>query len=146
MCIQWTRVLYSVVITRQSNPPISQFNSWVSGQCLYTVPVSKENKEEVDSSHLVVGYIYRIPLQWALCVITFKNDLVNQWRSTAVTRYLLYAGSFRLCSFCIVNPWKNDKLNIRLGTFRKTFNAPWSILSSLNMIKHIHLIYNSLIE
>ena len=27
MCIQWTRVLYSVVITRQSNPPISKFNS-----------------------------------------------------------------------------------------------------------------------
>ena len=25
-CIQWTRVLYSVVITQQSNPPISQFN------------------------------------------------------------------------------------------------------------------------
>jgi len=22
MCIQWARVLYSVVITRQSNPPI----------------------------------------------------------------------------------------------------------------------------
>jgi len=27
MCIQLTRVLYSVVMTRQSNPPISQFNS-----------------------------------------------------------------------------------------------------------------------
>jgi len=30
MCIHWKRVLYSVVITqltRQSNPPISQFNS-----------------------------------------------------------------------------------------------------------------------
>ena len=27
MCIHWTRVLYSVVITQQSNPPISQFNS-----------------------------------------------------------------------------------------------------------------------
>ena len=27
MCIQWTRALYSVVITRQSNPPISQFNN-----------------------------------------------------------------------------------------------------------------------
>ena len=26
MCIQWTRGLYSVVVTRQSNPPISQFN------------------------------------------------------------------------------------------------------------------------
>ena len=26
-CIQWTHVLYSVVITRQSNPPISQYNS-----------------------------------------------------------------------------------------------------------------------
>ena len=26
MGIQWARVLYSVVITRQSNPPISQFN------------------------------------------------------------------------------------------------------------------------
>jgi len=42
MGIQWTRVLYSVVITRHSNPPISQFNSvmnsGVSGQCLYTIP------------------------------------------------------------------------------------------------------------
>ena len=27
MCIQWTWVLYSVVITWQSNPPIPQFNS-----------------------------------------------------------------------------------------------------------------------
>jgi len=27
MCLQWTRVLYSVVITGHSNPPISQFNS-----------------------------------------------------------------------------------------------------------------------
>ena len=27
MCIQWTRVLYSIVITWQSSPPISQFNS-----------------------------------------------------------------------------------------------------------------------
>jgi len=26
MCIQWTRVLYCVVITRQSNPHISQFS------------------------------------------------------------------------------------------------------------------------
>jgi len=27
MCIQWTRVLYYVVIARQSNASISQFNS-----------------------------------------------------------------------------------------------------------------------
>jgi len=27
MCIQWTHVLYSIVITWQSNQPISQFNS-----------------------------------------------------------------------------------------------------------------------
>ena len=27
MCIQWTRVLYSGVTTRHSNPHISQFNS-----------------------------------------------------------------------------------------------------------------------
>ena len=27
MCTQWTRGLYSVVITRTSNPPISQFKS-----------------------------------------------------------------------------------------------------------------------
>ena len=27
MCIQWTSVLYSVIITWQSNPPIPQFNS-----------------------------------------------------------------------------------------------------------------------
>ena len=40
ICIQWTLVLYSVVITWQSNPPISQINtvmnSRVSGQCSYT--------------------------------------------------------------------------------------------------------------
>ena len=40
--MQWTRVLYSVVITRQYNPPISQFNSLcnqsrVSCQCVYTI-------------------------------------------------------------------------------------------------------------
>ena len=27
MCIQWTPVLNSVVLTGQSNPPISQFNT-----------------------------------------------------------------------------------------------------------------------
>ena len=27
MCLLWTRVLYSIVKTRQSNPPISQFNN-----------------------------------------------------------------------------------------------------------------------
>jgi len=37
MCIQWTHVIYSVVITQQSNPPISQF-SRVSGECLVNVP------------------------------------------------------------------------------------------------------------
>ena len=26
MCIQWSHVIYSVVITQQSNPPISQFS------------------------------------------------------------------------------------------------------------------------
>ena len=30
MCTQWTRVLYSVVLTRQSNPSISQFTSFWS--------------------------------------------------------------------------------------------------------------------
>jgi len=47
MCIQWTRVLYSVVITWQSKSPISQFNSlcndfttvWLYNViCLYTMP------------------------------------------------------------------------------------------------------------
>ena len=41
MCIQWTRVLCSVVIT-DSNPPIYNatvrvMNSRVSGQCYYTI-------------------------------------------------------------------------------------------------------------
>ena len=38
MFIQWTSILYYVVITWHSNPPILQFNSPVSGQCLYTIP------------------------------------------------------------------------------------------------------------
>jgi len=42
MCIQRTSVLYSVVITRQSNPTSSQLNSLcnesrVSSQCSYTI-------------------------------------------------------------------------------------------------------------
>ena len=39
-----TRILYSVVITWQSNPPISHFNSLcyeVSGQCSYTIYITK---------------------------------------------------------------------------------------------------------
>ena len=41
--IHWTWVIYSVVITWQSNPPISQFSipcnecTWVSGQSSYAV-------------------------------------------------------------------------------------------------------------
>jgi len=45
MCIQWTSVLYSVVLTRQYNPSISQFNSpcneFTSGQCFYTIPLEE---------------------------------------------------------------------------------------------------------
>ena len=42
ICIQWTCVLYSIVITLHSNPPISQFNSPCNEfmsvcQCLYTI-------------------------------------------------------------------------------------------------------------
>ena len=42
MCIQWKRDIHSnVLITWNSNPPISQFNracsSWVNGQCSYTI-------------------------------------------------------------------------------------------------------------
>jgi len=46
MCIQWTRVLYSIVITRQSiihlfhNSTVCVMNSRVSGQCLYTISAS----------------------------------------------------------------------------------------------------------
>ena len=42
MCIQWTSVLYFVVITWQSNPPISQFN--MSGQYVYTIVIYKQLK------------------------------------------------------------------------------------------------------
>jgi len=46
MCLQWKRVLYSVVITRQSNPPVHNsivrvMNSRVSRQCSYTIPPKK---------------------------------------------------------------------------------------------------------
>ena len=56
MCIQWTRVLYSVVITRQSNPPISQFNSLcneftsVWSMCVYN------NNCDLEISHLGTHY------------------------------------------------------------------------------------------
>ena len=44
MCIQWTCVIYSVVITWQSNPPfqnstVGVTTSWVFGQRLYTIQI-----------------------------------------------------------------------------------------------------------
>ena len=47
MCIQWTRV----VITVQSNPPISQFNSpcnEFTSQCLYTLLTYQTGHETED--------------------------------------------------------------------------------------------------
>jgi len=45
MCIQWTSVLYSVIITWQSNPPIPQFNSpcteFTSVWSMFTCSTSK---------------------------------------------------------------------------------------------------------
>jgi len=56
MCIQWTRALYSVVIIRQSNPPISQFNSpcneFMSAWSMFVY-----NKEKI-SIFVVVSYLF----------------------------------------------------------------------------------------
>ena len=58
MCIHWTRVLYSVVITRQPNPTIHNstvrvMNSRVSGQCLYTISHRNRVSRVV---HVVIQY------------------------------------------------------------------------------------------
>ena len=59
MCIQWTHVLYSVVITLQSNPPISQFNSLcneflsVWTMFVYNKQVFKTTKTIVESIKLL---------------------------------------------------------------------------------------------
>ena len=67
MCIQWTQDLYSVVITQQSNPPISQFNSLyneftVSGQCFHAIPCQ--------CSFQTCLYIVYWCLCISLCVLT----------------------------------------------------------------------------
>ena len=76
---QWTRVLYSVVITRQSNPPIPQFNSpcndsRVSGQCLHTI-----NNTEI-CSVLVVSISLKKTLNGVLVYIiciNYNDDIIR---------------------------------------------------------------------
>jgi len=41
MCIQWTLVKDSVVITQQSNPPISQLTSRLCNECFFILLVHK---------------------------------------------------------------------------------------------------------
>jgi len=57
MYIQWIRVLYSVVITRQTNPPISQFNrlcSEFTNVCIQ-YQQTKNNKSHVE--YRIVQYL-----------------------------------------------------------------------------------------
>ena len=66
MCIQWTRVLYSLVITWPSNLPISQsnsrvMNSRVSGQCLYTISCLLYKKGQTIYNHKLVSSKIYIP-------------------------------------------------------------------------------------
>ena len=48
MCIQWTRVLFSVVRTRQHNSIVCVMNSRVSGQCLYTIFINYSSMLSTD--------------------------------------------------------------------------------------------------
>ena len=63
-------VLCSVVMTQQSNPPISQFNSWcnlftsVSGKCLYTIREQENRRADVITD---------------LNSFEFSNDLKEKW-------------------------------------------------------------------
>jgi len=60
MCSRCTRGLYSVVITRQSNPPISQFNSpsneytSVRGQCVQAISRRNPPTEPTQTSGVLL--------------------------------------------------------------------------------------------
>ena len=56
MCIQWMHIIYCVVITWQSNPHISQFDS------LYN-----------ESTSVLSMFVYKLQYHWAICFVLFSD-------------------------------------------------------------------------
>ena len=84
MCIQWKRVLYSVVITWQSNPPISQFNSpcnAVSGQSLYTINSHQNILFKKNGVHVFTVWRFRNVLLFHVFLL-YKS--VNKYISVGI--------------------------------------------------------------
>ena len=77
MCIQWTRVLYSVVITWQSNPPFSQFNMF--SQCLYTIHIYTSS---FVFCHFVIFTIVKLSLLLVFCRNIKQHDIWESWRGS----------------------------------------------------------------
>ena len=114
MCIQWTCVLYSAVITRQSKPPISQFNRLCYeymkvGQCLYTINFNKTYRNvsyltRIDAARVmgrcVFGRLGRVTIAFlSLCFAVFGFCIVwsltrplfpTKHRSTAVLHLYIF--------------------------------------------------------
>mgnify|MGYP006890621568 CR=1 FL=1 len=131
MCIQWTRVLFSVVIPRQSNPPISQFNcpcnkfTWVwslfvliaKSMCLFgrTPPlhfVRHQRMTKFDPrlqyiapyNSLRVSNFHRVPKTTALMILQISINL-NQWHKRAAkgTRSLKWVYVSDVWRPCTIN-------------------------------------------
>ena len=84
MCIPWTRVLYSVVITWQSNPPISQFNSQCNEfTCFWSMFIYN------NIINMCSFYIRRM-------IFTVRNGAIcliqglTQWRHTTVVNCYVF--------------------------------------------------------
>jgi len=149
MCIQWTRVLYSVVLTRQSNPPISQFNSpcneftgvWSmfvysnSNSELYTaiinishvINTSWKNRGSVFSSKTVSILLFRRP------------DFINFLREHICLSHILRVSD---CYPTIILRYCKNAVSSLLVQYRDSSFLRWDINSCFTNLCHLKWVEN----
>ena len=98
MCIQWTHVLYSDVITCQSNPPISQFNcpcnKFTSAQSMF--PYNKNESRHSPSNFLYTKHLndrpllyqHGLKLLYMICKYTPNSGKTSKTTSNVLTECL----------------------------------------------------------
>ena len=78
MCVQWIRDLYSVVITQQSNPPISQF-------------ISRCN----EFTSVLSMFVYNRP-NMCNCEVGYSVTLTSLWLTSYYLLHAVYAYQDRI--------------------------------------------------
>ena len=127
ICIQWTWVLCSVVITWQSNPPISQFNSpcneftsfwwmFVYNTCTQLQPKQSHVYNSLSYSGSMFTKLFRIRIK-----IRLKLNNLLLWTFFETYYNYLTIDCWYLIKYVLQSFFMKEKVNLRVATAMKNW-------------------------